>query len=155
MKNQITKNFTLKELTYSDTAYKKNISNIPSEEEYNNMKTLCEEVLQPIRDHFGKPVRINSCFRCEELNKAVGGAKNSQHRTGQAADIEIIGMSNYELAQWIRDNLEYDQLILEYANNISQDKNSGWVHVSFVSKKSNRKQVLTINNNGTKLGLYK
>lgn len=155
MKNQITKNFTLKELTYSDTACKKNITNSPNESEYNNMKILCEEVLQPIREHFNKPVRINSCFRNEELNKAVGGAKNSQHRSGQAADIEIIGMSNYELAQWIRDNLEYDQLILEYADNIKNDKNSGWVHVSFVSKIKNRKQVLTINKSGTKIGLYK
>ena len=152
MENQITKNFTLSELTYSDTAKKKNLDNMPSQTEYNNMKTLCEKVLQPIRDHFDKPLIINSCYRGKQLNEAVGGAKTSQHCKGQAADIEIKGMSNYDLACWIRDNMEFDQLILEFTDNIKNDINAGWVHVSYVSPSQNRKQCLTINKSGTKLG---
>lgn len=152
MEEQITKNFTLSELTYSNTAKSKGISNMPTETEYNCMKTLCEQVLQPLRDHFNKPIQINSCYRGKQLNEAVGGAKTSQHCKGQAADIEIIGMSNYDLACYIRDNMDFDQLILEFADNLPLDKNSGWVHVSYVSPSQNRKQCLTINKSGTKLG---
>lgn len=155
MENQITKNFTLKELTYSDTAKAKKIDNTPSEEEYKKMKTLCEKVLQPLRDKLGKPVSINSCYRGKLLNEAVGGAKTSQHCKGEAADIEIKGMSNYDLCCYIRDNFDFDQLILEYADNLKNDINSGWCHVSYVSPQSNRKQCLTINKKGTKLGFVK
>ena len=156
MQNQITKNFTLAELTYSDTAKSKGIKNMPTEEEYKNMVILCEKVLQPIRDTLGKPVKINSCYRGKQLNEAVGGAKTSQHCSGQAADIEIMGMSNYDLAVWIRDNLDFDQLILEYATNLSADINSGWVHVSY-KVNGNRHQCLTIKSakSGYKVGLIK
>ena len=154
MENQITKNFTLEELTYSDTAKRLNIENKPTENEYKNMKYLCENLLQPLRDRLNKPIIINSCYRCEQLNIAVGGAKNSQHRYGEAADIEIIGMSNYDLAIFIRDNFEYDQLILEFTDNLKNDKNSGWVHCS-LKPYGNRKQCLTINKSGTKIGLIK
>lgn len=152
MENQITKNFTLAELTYSDTANIKKIPNIPTEIEYNNMKNLCENVLQPLRDALKKPIRVNSCYRGKQLNEAVGGSKTSQHCKGQAADIEIIGMSNYDLACYIRDNFDFDQLILEFTDNIKNDINAGWVHVSYVSSSVNRKQCLTINKSGTKLG---
>ena len=154
MENQITKNFTLNELTYSATAVKKGIKNVPSEEEYKNMVTLCEKILQPLREKLGKPITINSCYRCDALNKAVNGAKNSQHKTGKAADIEIKGMSNYDLAVYIKNNFEFDQLILEYCDNLKNDINSGWVHVSYDSK-GNRNQCLTINKSGTKIGLIK
>ena len=154
MENQITKNFTLAELTYSATASKKGIKNQPSEEHYKNIVTLCEKVLQPLRDKLGKPIVINSCYRCPELNTAVGGAKTSQHCNGQAADIEIMGLSNYDLACYIREHMDFDQLILEYADNLKNDKNSGWVHVSYKTS-GNRHQCLTINKSGTKLGLVK
>ena len=152
MENQITKNFTLAELTYSDTAKSKNLDNTPTQAEYVKMKTLCEKVLQPLRDHFNKPIKVNSCYRGKQLNEAVGGAKTSQHCKGEAADIEIIGMSNYDLACYIRDNMDFDQLILEFTDNIKNDINAGWVHVSYVSPTANRKQCLTINKSGTKLG---
>ena len=121
MDNQITKNFTLSELTYSDTAKAKKLDNTPTEIEYNNMKNLCENVLQPLRDALGKPIRVNSCYRGKQLNEAVGGSKTSQHCKGQAADIEIIGMSNYDLACYIRDNFDFDQLILEFTDNIKNE----------------------------------
>lgn len=154
MENQITKNFTLNELTYSATAVKKGIENKPTEEHYKNMVSLCKNVLQPLREKLGKPITVNSCYRCPKLNTAVGGVKTSQHCNGQAADIEIMGMSNYDLACYIRDNFDFDQLILEYCDNLKNDKNSGWVHVSYKDS-SNRKQTLTINKSGTKLGLIK
>lgn len=154
MENQITKNFTLAELIYSATAVKKGIDNKPTEEHYKNMVSLCKNVLQPLREKLGKPINVNSCYRCPKLNAAVGGAKTSQHCIGQAADIEINGMSNYDLACYIRDNFEFDQLILEFCDNLKNDKNSGWVHVSYKDS-GNRKQVLTINKSGTKLGLVK
>ena len=141
--NQISKNFTLKELTYSDTAKKLGLDNNPNEEEYNNMCYLVNNLLQPLREQLCKPIIINSCYRGKQLNEAVNGSKTSQHCKGQAADIEIKGMSNYDLACHIRDNYEFDQLILEYANNLVNDKNSGWVHVS-LKENENRKQCLTI-----------
>ncbi len=148
MNNQISKNFTLDELIYSDTANKLGIDNKPSEEEYNRMCHLCNKLLQPLRDDLDKPIRINSCYRGEELNKAVNGSKTSQHCKGEAADIEIDGMSNYDLACYIRDNYEFDQLILEFANNLNTDKNSGWVHVS-LKDNNNRKECLTIKSSKT------
>lgn len=154
MENQITKNFTLKELTYSATAVKKGIDNKPTEEHYKNMVSLCKNVLQPLREKLGKPITVNSCYRCPKLNTAVGGVKTSQHCNGQAADIEVMGMSNYDLACYIRDNFDFDQLILEFCDNLKNDKNSGWVHVSYKDS-GNRKQTLTINKSGTKLGLVK
>ena len=154
MENQITKNFTLAELIYSATAVKKGINNKPTEEHYKNMVSLCKNVLQPLREKLGKPINVNSCYRCPKLNTAVGGVKTSQHCNGQAADIEVMGMSNYDLACYIRDNFEFDQLILEFCDNLKNDKNSGWVHVSYKDS-GNRKQTLTINKSGTKLGLVK
>ena len=154
MENQITKNFTLAELIYSATAVKKGIDNKPTEEHYKNMVSLCKNVLQPLREKLGKPININSCYRCPKLNAAVGGAKTSQHCNGQAADIEIMGLSNYDLACYIREHMDFDQLILEYADNLKNDKNSGWVHVSYKTS-GDRHQCLTINKSGTKLGLVK
>lgn len=151
MKEQITKNFTLSELTHSDTALKYGLSNIPSNAEYMNMKALCENVLQPLRNALNKPIKVNSCFRSSQVNAKVGGAKSSQHLLGMAADIEIMGMDNYDLACYIRDNFKFDQLILEFANG---GGNNGWVHVSWNGSK-NRNQCLTIDNRGTKLGLIK
>ena len=148
LNNQISKNFTLDELTYSDTAKKLNIKNIPSEEVYNKMCYLVNNLLQPLREQLNKPIIINSCFRGPELNKAVNGAITSQHCKGEAADIEIKGMSNYDLACYIKDHFEFDQLILEFANNLQNDPNSGWVHVS-LKDNNNRRECLTIKSSKT------
>jgi uncharacterized protein YcbK (DUF882 family) len=150
MEEQITKNFSLSELTYSNTAKSKGISNIPSESDYANMKALCENILQPLRDKLGKPILINSCYRGKLLNEAVGGAKSSQHMTGSAADIHVAGMTMYELATYIKNNFNFDQLILEYSDAPSYI--NGWVHVSYNNGGSQRNQCLTINKSGTKLG---
>jgi len=138
---KLTQHFTLEEMTKSQTASRKGIDNTAPPEVVENLKALCENVLEKIRIHFGKPLNINSGYRGPKLNKAIGGAKNSQHMTGQAADIEMVGMDNKILFCWIKDNLEFDQLILEYYKPGVPD--SGWVHVSWNSQ-GNRKQVLTI-----------
>ena len=133
-------NFTLKELTKSDTATRLGLDNTPDEETIENLKLLCEKVLQPVREHFGKPVTINSGYRSPESNAAVGGSKTSDHCKGQACDLEIEGVSNPDLAQWIMDNLEYTQLILEFYT--QGQPNSGWVHVSY-DPNNLKKQELT------------
>lgn len=133
-------NFTLKELTKSDTATRLGLDNTPDDETIENLKLLCEKVLQPVREHFGKSVTVNSGYRSPESNAAVGGSKTSDHCKGQAADIEINGVANPDLAQWIMDNLEYTQLILEFYT--QGQPNSGWVHVSY-DPNSLRKQELT------------
>ena len=133
-------NFTLKELTKSDTATRLGLDNTPDEETIENLKLLCEKVLQPVREHFGKPVTINSGYRSPESNAAVGGSKTSDHCKGQACDLEIDGVSNPDLAQWIMDNLEYTQLILEFYT--QGQPNSGWVHVSY-DPNNLKKQELT------------
>lgn len=144
------KYFSLEEMTKSQTAIRRGINNIPSDQELENLVELVKNVLDPVREHFKKPVTVNSGYRGKKLNKAIKGSKNSQHCKGQAADIEIIGISNYDLACWIRDNMDFDQLILEFHNRKVPD--SGWVHVSWNSPKKNRKQTLTIDSNGTKQG---
>jgi len=136
----LTKNFTLEELTKSETALRFGMDNTPNDEQLANMVALCECVLQPIRDHFGKGVKVNSGFRDPEVNAKVGGSKTSDHCKGMAADIEIPGIANAELAQWITDNLEFRQVILEFYTPGIPD--SGWVHVSYNSG-DNKKQVLT------------
>jgi hypothetical protein len=133
-------NFSLKEMTRSDAATRLGLNNTPDEKTIDNLKTLCEKVLQPIRDHFGKTVTVTSGFRSSETNQAIGGSKSSDHVRGQAADIEIAGVPNAELAQWIMDNLDYTQLILEFYTQGIPD--SGWVHVSF-DPNNLKKQELT------------
>ena len=126
---QLTTNFSLHELTKSETALRMGFDNTPGEAETEALRLLCEKVLQPVRDHFGKGVKVNSGFRSSESNAAVGGSKTSDHCLGRAADIEIPGVANADLAQWIMDNLDYTQLILEFYTPGIPD--SGWVHVSY------------------------
>jgi hypothetical protein len=126
---QLTANFSLHELTKSETALRMGFDNTPGEVEIASLKLLAEKVLQPVRDHFGKGVKVNSGYRSPESNAAVNGSKTSDHCLGRAADIEIPGVPNAELAQWIMDNLDYTQLILEFYTPGIPD--SGWVHVSF------------------------
>jgi zinc D-Ala-D-Ala carboxypeptidase len=136
----LTKNFTLEEMIKSETALRHGMDNTPGENEIGNLKLLCEKVLQPVRDHFGKGVKVNSGFRHPDVNQKVGGSRTSDHTRGQASDIEIPGVPNAELAEWIRDNLEFRQLILEFYTPGVPD--SGWVHVSYVAE-DNKKEVLT------------
>jgi zinc D-Ala-D-Ala carboxypeptidase len=134
-------NFTLKELTRSDAATRLGLDNQPNDEALENLKLLCEKVLQPVRDHFGKSVTVNSGYRSPESNAAVGGSRTSDHCKGQACDLEIDGIPNPELAQWIMDNLDYTQLILEFYTP-GGDPNAGWVHVSY-DPNNLKKQELT------------
>jgi len=125
----LTANFSLHELTKSETALRMGFDNTPGEAEIASLKLLAEKVLQPIRNHFAKGVKVNSGYRSPESNAAVKGSRTSDHCLGRAADIEIPGVPNAELAQWIMDNLEYTQLILEFYTPGIPD--SGWVHVSY------------------------
>ena len=136
---KLTENFSLKELTSSQTAERKGIDNTPGPEHQENLKSLCVNVLQPIRDYFSKVVTISSGYRSPELCTAIGSKTTSQHAKGQAADFEIFGVSNKELADWIHYNVNYDQLILEYWK--EEEPNSGWVHCSY-SEGNNRREYL-------------
>ncbi len=136
---KLSENFELNELIKSQIAERKGISNNPSTDQINNLKDLCLNVLQPIRSHFNYPVIISSGYRSPELCVAIGSKPTSQHSEGKAADIEIASVDNKELAMWIRDNINFDQLILEFYK--EEDPNSGWVHVSYNGDK-NRKEFL-------------
>lgn len=126
---KLTANFSLEEMTKSEAALRMGLDNTPSNIEIENLRLLAVAVLQPVREHYGKGVKVNSAYRSPESNAAVGGSKTSDHCKGMAADIEIPGVPNAELAQWIMDNLEYTQLILEFYTPGIPD--SGWVHVSY------------------------
>ena len=136
---KLSANFTLSELTKSQTAVRKNIKNEPSTAHVENLIHLAETVLQPVRDHFGKPVVISSGYRSPELCEAIGSSAKSQHAKGEAADFEIPGVENMQLATWINKNTDFDQLILEFYE--PGDPNSGWVHCSAV-REGSRAQVL-------------
>lgn len=132
--------FTLGEMTKSQTAARLGIDNKPGPEEVNNLGLLCNRVLDPVRENFNVPFSPSSGFRSPELNKAIGGSQYSQHLEGKAADIEIPGVDNLTLAVWMKNNLEFDQLILE--NYEPTDPESGWVHVSYNSE-ANRMECLS------------
>jgi hypothetical protein len=136
----LTENVSLKELTKSESATRFGISNEPTEEALSNLQKLATHILQPIRDHFGKPLIITSGYRSPELCVKIGSTTTSQHTKGQAADFEIGGIANKDLSDWIHQNLDYDQLILEFWK--PEDANSGWVHCSFKGEGQNRKQYL-------------
>jgi zinc D-Ala-D-Ala carboxypeptidase len=136
---KLSKNFSLAEFEKSQTATRRGLDNSMPKEHLDNASALCENVLQKVRDHFG-PVNINSGYRGDELNKAVGGSSRSQHCKGQAADIEVAGVPNYHLAKWIEENTDFDQVILEFYTSGIPD--SGWVHVSY-NTEENRGKSLT------------
>lgn len=133
---QLTKNFTLSEMTKSQTALRLGLDNTPPQEAIFNLQFLALHVLQPVRDHYARSVLVSSGYRSPELNVRVGGSRKSDHCRGMAADIEVFGIANYDLAAWIAANLRYTQLILEFYTRGVPD--SGWVHVSYDS--SNLKQ---------------
>ena len=136
---KLTANYSLNELTKSQTAERKGFDNTPGTEHQENLKKLCENVLQPVRDHLEQVVSVSSGYRSPELCTAIGSKTTSQHARGEAADFEIFGVSNKELADWVHDNTNYDQLILEYWK--ESDPISGWVHCSY-SEGNNRNQYL-------------
>lgn len=137
----LSQNFNLDELCRSQIAIDCGIDNTPdSDAVVANLKLLCEKVLQPIRDHYGRPVKVNSGYRSEEINTLARGSRVSDHILGFAADIEIPGVPNAELAQWVLDNLDYTQVILEFYTPGIPD--SGWVHVSYKSDNL-KKEALT------------
>jgi putative chitinase len=138
---QLSEHFNLKEFTKSETATRKRIDNTPNAQHAQNLKNVCEKILEPVRNHFGKPVRINSGYRGPALNAAVGGSSKSQHCNGEAVDFEIDGLPNPDLAKWVAENCEFDQIILEFYDP-KEGPNSGWVHASYSAGK-NRKQKLT------------
>jgi hypothetical protein len=136
---RISKHISYKEATRSNTAVRRGINNTPNGDEIDRMRLLAEKVFEPLRVHFGEPIRVNSFFRCSALNVAVGGSKTSQHCSGEAIDIDATnGITNKQLFNYIKDNLEFDQLIWEYGT----DKEPDWVHVSFTNRRSNRKKIL-------------
>tara|TARA_R100000231_G_C5327233_1_gene165208 strand:+ start:895 stop:1359 length:465 start_codon:yes stop_codon:yes gene_type:complete len=142
---QITANFSLDEMTKSQTALRNGINNMPDPIHLHNLHGLCHNILQPVREHFGRPVTVSSGFRSVELCLAIGSSSASQHAKGQAADFEVIGIDNKEVAEWIRDNLDFDQLILEFYN--EGEPQSGWIHCSYAGTdefgiEHNRKAVL-------------
>ena len=136
---QLSKHFKLEEFTKSMTATRKGIDNTPGAGDIKNLENVCYEILEPVRAKFDKPITVTSGYRSEELCEAIGSKKTSQHAKGQAVDFEIAGVSNLQVALWLTNNVDFDQLILEYWTG---EANSGWIHCSFVEG-SNRKQILT------------
>ena len=136
----ISKHISDKEGTYSITALRLNIDNVPSESDLKNMKLLAERVFEPLRVYTCGPIKINSFYRNPKLNKAIGGSSKSQHCYGQAIDIDDTygHKTNSQMYYWIKENLDFDQMIWEFGD----DKNPDWVHVSYVSRESNRNRCL-------------
>jgi zinc D-Ala-D-Ala carboxypeptidase len=137
---QLSKHFKLEEFEKSMTATRKGISNKAGSGEIANL-----------RAKFGKPITVTSGYRSEALCEAIGSKKTSQHTKGQAVDFEIIGIHNLKVAEWIKSNCDFDQLILEYFNR--EEKNAGWIHVSYNEKGKNRKAVLTFDGKTYENGL--
>jgi len=136
----ISKHISYKEGTYSNTATRLGIDNTPNDDQLTNMELVAEKIFEPLRSYVGGPIKINSFFRCPKLNTAIGGSHKSQHCKGQAMDIDdVFGRcTNAEMYHWIKDHLDFDQMIWEFGD----DDNPDWVHVSYVSKEDNRNRCL-------------
>ncbi|MCB0401817.1 MAG: peptidase M15 [Flavobacteriales bacterium] len=146
-KPNISAHITYKEATRSNTATRRGIKNVPNAKQLEAMKALAEQVFEPLRSHFNKPIRVNSFFRSIALNKAIGGSSTSQHCKGEAVDLDATsGFTNKQIYDYIRDNLEFDQLIWEFGTDAEPD----WVHVSFRADSANRKQQLRASRKGGK-----
>ena len=137
---QLSTHLALAEVMRSETAKRKGISNMPTPEHIENFKKLAENVFEPIREHFGKPIHLSSGYRSAALNKAVGGASSSQHCKGEAIDIDMDGTSitNKQIFDFVKANVNFDQMIWEFGT----DANPDWVHVSYNSDGPQRKQIL-------------
>jgi zinc D-Ala-D-Ala carboxypeptidase len=140
MTDKISKNISYKESIHSQTAKRKGIENTPNEEQLASMFTIAEMIFQPLRAWVGGPIKINSFFRSPELNRAIGGSKSSQHCKGQEMDLDDVygHKTNAEMYMYIKENLDFDQLIWEFGD----DKNPNWVHVSYVDAQKNRNRCL-------------
>jgi zinc D-Ala-D-Ala carboxypeptidase len=137
---RISKNITYKEAIHSNTAKRMGIENIPNEEQIANMFTIAEMIFQPLRSFVGGPIKITSFFRSPKLNQAIGGSESSQHCKGQAMDLDDVygHKTNAEMFMYIRENLDFDQLIWEFGD----EENPNWIHVSYVDKQKNRNRCL-------------
>ena len=143
---KLSKNLSLVEFTRSQTAKRRGIDNTPTDNHLEAAKKLAENIFQPIREHFGKPIFITSGYRSEALNKAIGGSTTSQHSKGEAIDIDMDGHgkpTNTEVFYYIKENLDFDQLIWEFGD----DENPDWVHVSFKAMGEQRNQILRAKRN--------
>ena len=136
----ISKHISDREGVYSITAIRRNLDNTPTKTHLNNMKELAEQIFEPLREWVGGPIRVNSFYRGKELNKAIGGSSVSQHCKGQAMDIDDTRCkkTNAEMFKWIKENLNFDQIIWEFGN----DKNPNWIHVSYINEVDNRNRCL-------------
>ena len=136
----ISKHISDREGVYSITAIRRGLDNTPTKTHLNNMKELAEQVFEPLRKWVGGPIRVNSFYRGKELNKAIGGSSKSQHCKGQAIDIDDTKCkkTNAEMFKWIKENLNFDQMIWEFGN----DKNPDWIHISYVDEVNNRNRCL-------------
>ena len=136
----ISQHISYKEGTRSTTAIRRGIDNTPNKEQLDNMRLIAEKIFEPLRAHIGGPIKINSFFRCPELNTAIGGSKTSQHCKGQAIDIDDTygKATNAEMYYFIKDHLDFDQMIWEFGD----DDNPAWVHISYVSPEENRNRCL-------------
>lgn len=136
----LSKHVSMREGVYSRTAQRLGLKNEPTEDHLSNMRLISEKVFEPLRNHVGYPIKINSFYRGPELNKAIGGSSKSQHCNGQAIDIDdtLAHVTNAYMYHWIKENLDFDQMIWEFGD----DKNPDWIHVSYVSEKENRNRCL-------------
>ena len=137
---QLSTNFSLAEAVKSQTALRCGIDNTPDATQIGCLRLVAERILQPVRDHYAVPFTPSSWFRSVELCEKIGSKATSQHAKGQAADFEVPGTANADLARWISENLDFDQLILEFWKD--GDPAAGWVHCSFVAAEGNRREVL-------------
>ncbi len=137
---KISKHISYKEAVKSNTAMRLNIDNTPGAYEITNMNGIAHNIFEPLREWVGGPIKINSFFRCVELNKAIGGSSKSQHCQGRALDIDDTygHKTNAEMYEWIKENLDFDQMIWEFGT----EKNPDWVHISYVSPDENRNRCL-------------
>lgn len=150
---RISDHISYEEATKSQTATRKGIKNNPTMMDLDRMKLVAEKCFEPIRNYFKVPIAINSFYRSPKLNKTIGGSATSQHCTGEAIDIDAIdgtGLTNKKIFEWVKANLDFDQLICEFPDS---NGNPSWVHISY-KKAGNRKQVLTAIKNGSKT-IYK
>lgn len=143
---QLTANFSLAEMIKSETALRYDMDNTPGETEIENLRVLCEQVLQPLRDAYQRGIKVNSGYRAPDVNAKVGGSRTSDHCKGQAADIEIPGVANYDLAKYISDYFNFTQVILEFYTPGIPD--SGWVHVSYDPANLKRQVLTAMRENG-------
>ena len=134
---RLSKHFTLEELTKSHIAQRYGIANVPSPEHIENLRNLCFHILEPVRKHYNKPFSPSSGYRCVLLNRQIGSSDTSQHINGQAVDFELPGVSNLEIGLWLKNVLDFDQLILEFYK--EGEPSSGWVHCSYVGEENRRK----------------